>query len=33
LQICDPVVRVRGQELEGIVIPAPYRSAADEHGL
>ena len=29
----DPVVRVRGHELEDIVIPAPYRSAADEHGL
>jgi len=33
LQICDPIVRVRGHELEGIVIPAPYRSAADKHGL
>jgi hypothetical protein len=33
LQICDPIVRVRGHELEDIVIPAPYRSAADKHGL
>ena len=29
----DPIVRIRGHELEDIVIPAPYRSAADEHGL
>jgi hypothetical protein len=28
-----PIVRIRGHELEDIVIPAPYRSAADEHGL
>jgi hypothetical protein len=29
----SPIVRVLGQELEDMVIPAPYRSAADEHGL
>ncbi len=29
----QPIVRVHGAELEDIVIAAPYRSAADDHGL
>jgi len=29
----EPIVRVRGEALQDVVIPAPYRSAADEHGL
>lgn len=29
----NPIVRVRGQALEDVTIPGPYRSAADEHGL
>jgi hypothetical protein len=27
------ITRVRGQQLEDVTIPGPYRSAADEHGL
>lgn len=29
----EPIVRVRGEALKDVVIPAPYRSAADDHGL
>jgi hypothetical protein len=29
----NPVTHVRGQQLEDKHIPAPYHSAADEHGL
>jgi|GEM_PF-5776860 len=29
----DPVTHVRGHPLEDKLIAAPYRSAADEHGL
>jgi len=29
----NPIVRLRGQPLEDVNIPGPYRSAADEHGL
>ena len=29
----EPIVRVRGEALQDVVIPAPYRSGADEHGL
>jgi hypothetical protein len=29
----QPIIRVLGQPLSDIVIPGPYRSAADEHGV
>ena len=29
----EPIIRVRGEALQDVVIPAPYRSGADEHGL
>jgi hypothetical protein len=29
----NPITRARGQDLEDVTISAPYRSAADEHGI
>jgi hypothetical protein len=29
----EPIVRVLGEPLADVLIPEPYRSAADEHGL